>query len=225
MAVKKKAVKRKAAPIKRKRKVSAKTLAALARGRAKRKSNLKAAKKKTSKKTVSKPVQQERKTMAKKKKATSEKPRKRSRAKGYARGIAGKAKGMIPMVKDVAIAVAGGVGGGVLANKLPIANPKVKAAIPLVAGLAIASILGKKKHIFHEIGTGMAVIGGIALLKQFAPNVPMLAGEDEVVLLPPGYEGCGGDMLQLGYDDDADLMGDMLQLGDESEEYMSPANM
>jgi hypothetical protein len=136
--------------------------------------------------------------------------------------MGGRAKGLVPMVKDVGIAVAGGIGSSVLVNKLPIANPKLKAALPLVAGLLVSSVLGKKKPIFKEIGHGMAVVGAIALLKQFAPNVPMLAGEDEVYYIPEGYQ---GDMMQLGYDEDPDLMGDMLQLGDESEEYVSPASM
>ena len=159
--------------------------------------------------------------MAKKKSTTTTTTKKRS-VKSTFKGIGGRAKGMVPMIKDVGIAVAVGVGANVLVNKLPIANPKVKAALPLVAGLLVSSVLGKKKPMFREIGHGMAVIGAIALLKQFAPNVPMLAGEDEMVYLPEGY---AGDMLQLGYDEDPDLMGDMLQLGDESEEYVSPASM
>ena len=152
----------------------------------------------------------------------SQSRKKKRSVKSAVRSIGGRDKGLVPMVKDVGIAVAGGVGANVLVNKLPIANPKIKAALPLVAGLLVSSVLGKKKPMFKEIGHGMAVIGAIALLKQFAPNIPMLAGEDEVYYIPENYQ---GDMMQLGYDEDPDLMGDMLQLGDETEEYISPASM
>lgn len=221
MAKTKKKTAKKPAPAKKKRKASPAQLAALARGRAKRKANTGGSKKRKVSKSVSLPVKQEKKTMAKKKSSTATTTKKRSVKRTF-KGIGGRAKGMVPMIKDVGIAVAGGVGANVLVNKLPIANPKMKAALPLVAGLLVSSVLGKKKPMFREIGHGMAVIGAIALLKQFAPNVPMLAGEDEMVYLPEGY---AGDMLQLGYDEDPDLMGDMLQLGDESEEYVSPASM
>jgi hypothetical protein len=222
MAKAKKAVK--------KRKASKAQLAALARGRKKAAANRKSAspKRKPRKKTSRKiRTIKESKPMARRKssKAVAKTTTKRRRSSGRGNFIKGKAKGMIPIVKDVAIAVGGGVAGGVLANKLPIANPKIKAALPLVAGILLASTLGQKKRIMHELGTGMAVIGAIALLKQFAPNIPMLAGEDEVILIPPGY---GGDMMRLGYDDDnGDLsqMGDMFNLGDDQEEYMSPANL
>lgn len=220
MAKTKKKTAKKPAPAKKKRKASPAQLAALARGRAKRKANTGGSKKRKVSKSVSLPVKQEKKTMAKKKSSTAT-TKKRS-VKSTFKGIGGRAKGMVPMIKDVGIAVAGGIGANVLVNKLPIASPKMKAALPLVAGLLVSSVLGKKKPMFREIGHGMAVIGAIALLKQFAPNVPMLAGEDEMVLIPEGY---AGDMLQLGYDEDPDLMGDMLQLGDESEEYVSPASM
>lgn len=219
---KKKSAKKRPAP-KRKRKASPAQLAALARGRAKRKAKTGVTKKRKVTKSSSLPVKQERKTMAKKRRspATTTTKRKRS-VKSSFKGIGGRAKKMIPMIKDVGIAVAGGVGANVLVNKLPIANPKLKAALPLIAGLLVSSVLGKKKPMFREIGHGMAVIGAIALLKQFAPNLPMLAGEDDVVYLPEGYQ---GDMMQLGYDEDPDLMGDLLQLGDESEGYLSPASM
>lgn len=221
MAKTKKKTAKKPAPAKKKRKASPAQLAALARGRAKRKAITGGSKKRKVSKSVSLPVKQEKKTMAKKKSSTATTTKKRSVKRTF-KGIGGRAKGMVPMIKDVGIAVAGGVGANVLVNKLPIANPKMKAALPLVAGLLVSSVLGKKKPMFREIGHGMAVVGAIALLKQFAPNVPMLAGEDEMVYLPEGY---AGDMLQLGYDEDPDLMGDMLQLGDESEEYVSPASM
>jgi len=215
----------------KKRKASKAQLAALARGRRKAAANRKTAspkktKSRRKKTSVSVQIKKETKPMARKKasRAVAKTTTKRRKSSGKAGFLKGKAKGMIPIVKDVAIAVGGGVAGGVLANKLPIANPKIKAAIPLVAGIVLAATLGQKKRIMHELGTGMAVIGAIALLRQFAPNIPMLAGEDDIQMLPPGY---GGDMMRLGYDDDDDVgqMGDMFNLGDDQEEYISAANL
>ena len=224
MALTKKRPAKKKPAAKRKRKASPAQLAALARGRAKRKVKTGVVKKRRkSTKAISLPVKQERKTMARKKRSVASTTTKRKRSvKSAFKGIGGRAKGMVPMIKDVGIAVAGGVGANVLVNKLPIANPKLKAALPLIAGILVSSVLGKKKAIFREIGHGMAVVGAIALLKQFAPNLPMLAGEEEMVYLPEGYQ---GDMMQLGYDDEPDLMGDLLQLGQESDGYLSPASM
>jgi len=218
---KKKPAKKRPAP-KRKRKASPAQLAALARGRAKRKAKTGTTKKRKVTKSSSLPVKQEKKTMAKKRRSVATTTKRRRSVKSAFKGIGGKAKGMVPMMKDVAIAVAGGVGANVLANKLPIANPKLKAAMPLIAGILVSSVLGKKKPIFREIGHGMAVIGAIALLKQFAPNLPMLAGEDDTAYLTENYQ---GDMVQLGYDEEPDLMGDLLQLGDDQDEYVSPASM
>ncbi|MFA5235097.1 MAG: hypothetical protein WC390_11920 [Sulfurimonas sp.] len=216
MAVKKKVKKRKASPAQ---------LAALARGRKKLKSAKKPIRKKktVAKKTRSIVVTKETKIMARKK-ATKSAPATKKRKRFS--GIAGKAKGMLPMVKEVGLAVGGGIAAGVLANKLPIADARMKAAAPVLAGLILATTIGKRNPMLRQVGTGMAVLGAVALIKQFMPNVPMLAGEGYVYLPPPGENAYMGDMLQLGQDDydEGDYMGDMLQLGDE-EDYLSPADM
>lgn len=227
--MKKKTAKKSGAKTK-KRKVSAAQLKALAKGRAKAAANRKKTapkKKAVTKKAVTKkrkvavnksvPVRKENPMATKK---TPEK-KKRRRSSGRS-GFGGKMRGIMPMVKDVGLAVAGGVGANVLANRLPIANPKVKAAIPLVAGILLSTVIGKNKPMFREVGTGMAVLGGLALLKQFAPNVPMLAGEEDIVLLPSDYQ-YNGEMQQLGYEGGSPLMGEMQNMGEE--EYLSPANL
>lgn len=220
--------------VKKKRKASPAQLAALAKGRAKiakkrKPSNSK--KPSTRRKTRSTGTSvvviqpsQEKKVMAKKKSSgnSSSAPRKKtSPARRGLSGIKGKAKGMIPVVKDVALAVAGGVAAGAIANKLPIADNRLKAAAPVVAGILLAGVMGKKNAMFREVGTGMAVIGAIGLIKQLMPNVPVLAGEDQVYIIPDNA-GYAGDMMQLGYDDQ-EFMGEMTQLG--NEEYLSPASM
>lgn len=225
-----------AAKTKKKRKASPAQLAALARGRKKLAAKKpKSRVKKTSKPKAKKSVQskivviqpQEKKTMARKKSSTVKTAKKSSSGRKRVANFAGKAKGMIPVVKEVAMAVAGGVGAGVLANKLPVANPKVKAAIPVVAGLVLAGVLGKKKPLLKEIGAGMAVVGAIGLIKQFMPNVPVLAGEDVIYIPESALPNYAGDPLQIGYDEDSDdFMGDMMDLGyDDQEEYLSPASL
>lgn len=232
-----------AAKTKKKRKATPAQLAALARGRKKLSSKRPKAKSQTRKKASKPKVKralrpkvkttetkfvivkpQEKKTMARKK-STKTTTKKKSSGRRRVAGFAGKAKGMIPVVRKLAMAVAGGVGAGVIANKVPVANPKVKAAIPVVAGIVMAATIGKKKPIFHEIGEGMAIIGAIGLLKQFIPNVPMLAGE-EVIYIPDGSypQEYAGEMMQLGYDEEDDLMGEMMQLGEE-EEYLTAASI
>lgn len=214
----------------KKRKASTAQLKALAKGRKKAAANRKKAAPK--KKTVTKkkkvavkksvPARKEKPMATKKRKSTPE--TKKRRKSSVRSGFGGKMKGVMPMVKDVGLAIAGGIGAGVLANKLPVANPKVKAAIPLVAGILLSTVIGKNKPIFREIGTGMAVLGGLALLRQFAPNVPMLAGEEDVVLLPEDYQNYMGEMQQLGFEGGSPLMGEMQSMG-EDEEYLSPASL
>lgn len=215
----------------KKRKASAAQLAALKRGRAKAAANRKKATPK--KKAVTKKAVTKKKKVAVNKRfsipkensmaTTTKTPEKKKRRRSSRRsGFGGKMKGIMPMVKDVGLAVAGGVGANVLANRIPIANPKVKAAVPLVAGILLSTVIGKNKPIFREIGTGMAVLGGLALLKQFAPNVPMLAGEEDIVLLPSDYQ-YQGEMQQLGYEGGSPLMGEMQNMGEE--EYISPADL
>lgn len=228
------AKKKKKNPVKKKRQASPAQLAALARGRAKiAKKRKPSASKKPSARRKTKSTgtsvvviqpSQEKKVMARKKSAGSSPATKKkaSPARRGLTGIKGKAKGLIPVVKDVALAVAGGVAAGAIANKLPIADNRLKAAAPVVAGILLAGVMGKKNAMFREVGTGMAVIGAIGLIKQLMPNVPVLAGEDQVYIIPDN-SGYAGEMMQLGYDDSDEYMGEMMQLG--NEEYLSPASM
>jgi hypothetical protein len=132
-------------------------------------------------------------------------------------GIASRAKGLTPVVKNVALAVGGAVAAGAIANKLPLTNPKLKAATPMIGGILLAGTFGKRNQMLKDVGTGMAVIGALSLLKQFMPNVPVLAGEDSIIYLPEGYiPQLEGDYMRLG--------GDTVRFGQE-EEYLSPASM
>jgi len=78
------------------------------------------------------------------------------------------------------VAVMLGVGGGVLAgvgaNMLPIQDPRVRAIIPAIAGIAMAAFVPNRT--VKAIGVGAATIGGASMVRQFFPQVPVLAGDD-----------------------------------------------
>lgn len=218
---------------KKKRTMTAAQKAGLAKGRAKlaakrsgrkvKKSAPKKAARKTAKrKTVKKGIP----IMAKRRKARSGGgfKRKARRAVSRARGLFGKSSGAMSVVKDAALAVGGGIAAGVLANKLPIADPRLKAAAPIAAGIMLAATLGRKNDMAKGFATGMVVLGAVALLKQLAPNVPMLAGEQEMMYVPqlPYNPGFDGEMVDLGENGDLAFMGENVELG---EDYVSPANL
>lgn len=204
---------------KKKRTMTAKQKAALAKRRGTTTRKKKAApKKKAARKTAKTSTKKRSAPMAKKKKGTVKK-RVRSAAR-RAKGFLGKA-GVGPIIQDAALAVGGGVAAGFLSNKLPIADPRIKAAAPIVGGIGLAMTVGKKNPMVKGVAQGMVILGTVALIKQFAPNVPMLAGEEDDLLLPSDY-----DMPMLGYDDfeDDDLMGEPVQIGAD-DSYYSPADL
>jgi hypothetical protein len=114
-------------------------------------------------------------------KKTSKKRRARS---GFLMG--GSSKEKIKAIGNNALNVASGVAGGVLGaylgNMLPIADARLKAGIPAGAGILLASFARIPALKFAGIGLG--VMGGLALLRQFMPSLPMLSGTETVVYLP-----------------------------------------
>lgn len=217
----------------KKRKMSAAQKAALAKGRKaaaakRRKSTKKAtpAKKKTArKKAVRKPIKKRSSPPMAKKKRSSAKKKGPSKTRRVARRAKGLVGGVMPMMTDAALAVAGGVAAGFLANKVPIADPRIKAALPIVAGLGISMTVGKKNKMAEGIAKGMVILGTVAVVKQFAPNVPMLAGEDDYDSLPYYND---PEMLGMEVDDfddlDDDMMGGPVQIAAD-EPYYSPADL
>lgn len=85
---------------------------------------------------------------------------------------------------STALGVGGAVAAGMLANRVPIADPRLKAAVPLAAGVLLTTTkLGSNKN-FQAAAAGMMIMGGLSLLKQFQPNLVTLAGEEETLYLP-----------------------------------------
>ncbi len=183
-AVKKKTVKRKVA---RKKPVKKKVV------------RKKTVKKKVTKKPTKRKVVRK---VAKKKKGT--KRRKARRAVG---GFLKKnQKGIIGTLTKGAAVVAGAVGAGVAANNLPIKDPRMKAIGVVIAGALLANTKLLRGPEGQALAMGMIASGGISLLKQFAPNVPLLAGEENMYI--PSEE----ELAMLGYDDgyeddDYDMLG------------------
>jgi hypothetical protein len=136
-------------------------------------------------------------------------------------GGMGKA-GVMNMVKNAAIAIGGGLIAGAVANKLPIQQPLLKALSPAAAGIILLLTLGKKNAMLQQLATGMVVMGGVAGIRAQFPNVPLLAGEESVMISP--------DLLgQDEYDElpDYSNMG-VQEIGVEEiagEEYLTAANM
>lgn len=199
MAIKKKATK--------KRKASPKQLAALAKGRAKRKkvSSVKKRKVSTKKKTVSlhkddlKPLQininGETKTMKTAKRKTRKSAKKSRRVTRYSGILPTNKKDFIKPLINSGVAVGGAIAGSMIANKLPVANAKLKAGIPILAGLVLGMSKFGRKEIVQNLASGMMIAGGLALVRQLAPTLPLLAGENDIDYLDNSY----GNPVELGY--------------------------
>lgn len=214
---------------KKRRKLSPAQKAALAKGRKKiskkrrspvAKKRRSAPKRKTAKKTVRKvtkkkgvpPMAKKRKT----RKSGGSGARRRSRRSRSA--FTGRASGVLNTFKEGAIGIGGGLMAGFLANKLPVADPRIKAFAPIAGAVILAATLGKRNKIAAQLATGMMILGGVSAVRNLFPNVPMLAGEEEVLYLP-NYS---GENIPLA-DDDED-MGGVVDLAAEPE-YISPADI
>lgn len=66
---------------------------------------------------------------------------------------------------SVAYTIAGGVAAQLVASKLPIANEKIKAAIPVAVGLLLPRFV--KGAAGQGLANGMVAVGGIKLVQSF----------------------------------------------------------
>jgi len=132
-------------------------------------------------------------------------------------------KDIMSILMSAGGAVAGGIGSSYVVNMIPNLSPKVKAALPLVGGVALSMTRMASKPLVKSLALGMMVTGGLALVRQFMPTLPLLAGEDEVT----------GQALLPGSEDDAMLgLGAPLVAGEEwsqsvagmGEEFATSAN-
>lgn len=112
-----------------------------------------------------------------------------------------KNKGIMDSLMQGGAVVAGAIGAGVTANAIPMPDPRIKPIIPIAAGLLLQNMKAFKNKPGQAVALGMIAAGGLALVKQFAPNIPLLAGEDYYDI-PLDYE----DEAMLGqFDEDPEL--------------------
>ena len=142
--------------------------------------------------------------------------------RGRRRGFGGGSKGqLISSVKEAAVAIGGGLVAGMVANKLPIQNAKLKAISPALAGAAMLLTIGRKNPLVRQLATGMLVLGGVSAIRSAFPNVPLLAGEEEIALNPEmlGYNGYN----QLEYGSEPIYGSEQIGMGEEG--FVTAANM
>jgi len=102
--------------------------------------------------------------------------RKRSRKARRYHGAGGTRLNVVGIGSDVVGIGAGAVGGSMVAKFVPIADPRIKALIPLILGIVLSTMKFARSRIMQAVATGSMAVGTISLVKQFLPNVPMLAG-------------------------------------------------
>lgn len=193
--VRKKATRKKAVRKVAKRKVTRKkvTRKKVTRKKVTRK---KVARRKPAKKTTTRKVVKRRKTKRKSNPKGGRPMAKRRKRRAASKAVKrvysyAKNKGIMDSLMQGGAVVAGAIGAGVTANFIPMPDPRIKPLIPIAAGLLFQNMKAFKNKAGQAIALGMIAAGGLALVKQFAPNVPLLAGED---------------YLDIPYDDEDDAM-------------------
>ena len=168
-------------------------------------------KKVVKKKTIKKIVKKIRKvaTVAKKKKQVTKRRRSVPRGGKIQRALIGGGA-----------AAAGAIGAGVAANFIPIPNPKIKAAIPILMGIVLAATKIGRGQVMQTVSAGMIAAGALAVTKQLAPNVPLLAGEDDEMVFIPSNE----EEAMLGYTE-PNMLGEPEYVGDEIDDIIDSEMM
>lgn len=93
-------------------------------------------------------------------------------------GVEGSKLNIKAVVINTVSAVGGAIVGSMLANKLPVDN-RIKAIIPIVAGIILSgSKFGRKSAMVQAVSAGLITIGGVSLVRNLIPSLPMLAGEE-----------------------------------------------
>jgi hypothetical protein len=87
---------------------------------------------------------------------------------------------MTATITATALGVLGALVGSIGTAKFAPAsmNPKIRAALPLGAGLLLATMM--RNRMIQAAGAGMAIAGGLAIVKLMAPTLPALAGVDDM---------------------------------------------
>ena len=145
-------------------------------------------------------------------------------------------------IMDGALVVGGAVGGSFVAGAIPGVPSNIKPFIPLAGGVLLNALKQTRKNpMMRMLGIGMITASGLSLVRQFAPQVPLMTGEVEDELMGISEEDLMGlddsDLDMLGVDEE-DLLGvpmlgeaeDVLDGEDDLEdmlgsEYMLPSDL
>ena len=136
----------------------------------------------------------------------------RMHGKATGRGSAG--KNLIHNGINTAAGIGGALAAGFAANKIPVADPKIKAGILTAAGLLLTTFI--KNDMVKAVGLGMSIMGGTALVRQFAPQLPLL-GEEKIQLTDQQVRAIERELSGAVTDYDSDMEGSPLGDDDEME--------
>lgn len=135
-----------------------------------------------------KPKKRKGKTVAKKKKPTKKSSSRRNPTKG-----------ITDKLMEGAAVAGGAIGAGLAANQIPVQDPRMKAAAVMAVGIFLSTMKPMKAKLPQMVAMGITAAGALSLFKQFAPNLPVMAGENDMYYLPDSDESA-----MLGYYEDTD---------------------
>jgi len=150
----------------------------------------------------------------------------RRRRKRYYGGGGGGRVSPVGAIINGAVAIGGGVASSMAAHYIPIANPKIKAVIPIAIGLALGVMpMTRRNKVMQSVALGSIIVGGLSLVRQMLPTVPLLTGdiyEGETMYVPQygeapamlGYPATFGDNLD---GEVIEQMGDLDGVGEQAE--------
>lgn len=144
--------------------------------------------------------------------------RKSRRARRYHGAAIGKLK-PIAILTEVGGLAAGAVAGGFIAKFVPVANTKIKALGPILAGVILSQLKIGRAGIGKNIAQGAIAIGALSLAKQFIPQIPVFAGVESAQELLTSIQGLSAEeQALLGYDGESNLGEEVLTGMEEAEQ-------
>ena len=109
------------------------------------------------------------------------KKKRKSHRRRHRRGIHGfSAKGAMNQVQPLLLGIAGGIAAQAITNHLlkdAKMDDKIKAGIPVVGGV-ILKMMDKSGGMLSQVGSGMALVGGVNVAKQFLPGITGITDAD-----------------------------------------------
>lgn len=159
----------------------------------------KTVKKAVRKKTVKKKRVYKESPKPKKRKGKAVAKKKKSTKKSYSRR--NPTKGITDKIMEAGAVAGGAIGAGLAANQIPVGDPRMKAAAVMAIGVFLSTLKPMRGKMAQMLSMGIVSAGALSLFKQFAPNLPVMAGENDMYYLPDSDENA---MLGLNNNDDPD---------------------